>query len=186
MTPIARHMTPMVALLRGINVGGSGKLPMTQLREVAESIGLHRVRTYIQSGNLVFAEAVRPTSEVAVALRAAIGAATDLDPEVIVRTHAELAEVVGADPFLQRGEDPASLHVRFFADEAASLLDGLDIDGFGPEEAIPIRRELHLFLPGGMGRSKLAVALDRHLRRVGTVRSWRTVTTLLEMASEVD
>lgn len=178
-------MTAMVALLRGINVGGSGKLPMAQLREVAESIGLEQVRTYIQSGNLVFVDPRGRPDAVATELRTAIATATAVDPEVILRTRDELAGVVESNPFLQRGEDASHVHIRFFGEEAGPLLAALDLGGFRPEEATPIGRELHVLLPNGAGRSKLGVALDRHLGQVGTMRNWRTVTTLLEMADEI-
>lgn len=178
-------MTVMVALLRGINVGGSGKLAMSQLREVAESIGLLQVRTYIQSGNLVFVDTRRQPDAIAAELRTAIAAATDVDPEVAVRSRDELARVVESNPFLRRGEDVSHLHVRFFGEEAGPLLAGLDLEGLLPEEATPIGRELHVLLPNGAGRSKLAVVVDRHLGRVGTMRNWRTVTTLLAMADEI-
>jgi len=175
----------MVALLRGINVGGSGKLPMEELRAAAESIGLTQVRTYIQSGNVVFAAPGREPDVVSSELRAAIAQTTAVDPEVIVRTRDDLAVTVDADPFVARGDDPAHVHIRFFADDARRLLEGLDLAPFAPEEVVPLGREMHVLLPTGAGRSKLAVALDRHLGRVGTMRSWRTVTTLLGMLDEV-
>ena len=178
-------MSVMVALLRGINVGGSGILPMARLREIATSVGFTEVRTYIQSGNVVFAGRQRSTDAAAVALRSAIVSSTGLDPQVIVRTRDELAAVVDANPFLQRGDDPDHLHVMFLDEDAEALIEGLDLRSRLPEEAIAIGRELYLQLPAGMGRSKLATDLARRLGSTGTVRNWRTVTTLLGMAREL-
>lgn len=175
----------MVALLRGINVGGSGTLPMASLRGIATSVGLDEVRTYIQSGNLVFVSGQGSADAVASALRSAIASSTGLDPQVIVRTSDELATVVDANPFLRRGDDPGHLHVMFLAADAAASIEGLDVRARLPEEAIALDRELHLSLPGGMGRSKLAADLARRLGPAGTVRNWRTVTTLLAMAREL-
>jgi uncharacterized protein (DUF1697 family) len=173
----------MVALLRGINVGGHGKLPMADLRAIAEGLGYGDVATYIQSGNLVLST----TDTVATVTRdlaAAIAAASSVTPAVIVRTRRQLAKVVHDDPFLARGEDAARLHVLFTEGPAAAGIAGLDLDRYAPEEAIAVGKELHLLLPEGVGRSKLAVDVGRQKGVVGTMRSWRTVTTLLALADE--
>jgi uncharacterized protein (DUF1697 family) len=173
-------MTVMVALLRGINVGGKGKLPMADLRAIVAGLGHEDVRTYIQSGNVVFDARSTSTDEVAAELAEAIARESEVAPAVVVRTAAELQAVVDDDPFVSRGEDTASVHVAFFAEDAE---DPGDLSRFAPEEAVAIGREVHLFLPGGMGRSKLAASFGRSGAAVGTARNWRTVTTLLEMAS---
>ncbi len=178
-------MTAMVALLRGVNVGGSGTLPMTNLREIATEAGLEQVSTYIQSGNLVFSAPRRSAAAVATSLRSAIAQATTLDPEVIVRTRAELATVIDGSPFLRRGEAPSHLHVVFMAGKAAPLIKGFDASQHLPEEVVAVGRELHLFLPDGVGRSKLVTALARHTGPVGTMRGWRTVTTLQALADDL-
>lgn len=179
-------MVVMVALLRGVNVGGAGTLPMADLRQIATATGLGQVRTYIQSGNLVFSTPTGSTASVASTLRTAIAKATPLDPEVIVRTRAELAAVIEDSPFLRRGEDPAHLHVVFMAGEAASLIAGFDPHPQLSEEVAALGREMHLFLPGGVGRSKLAAAVVRRTGPVGTMRNWRTLTKLLEMADDLE
>jgi uncharacterized protein (DUF1697 family) len=117
-------------------------------------------------------------------LAAAIAAETDVAPAVIVRTRTQLATVVRDSPFLARGEDEGHLHVVFTDGPAAPGLARLDLGAYAPEEAIAVGKELHLLLPNGMGRSKLAVDLARQKGPVGTARSWRTVTRLLSMADE--
>ncbi len=174
----------MVVLLRGVNVGGKAKLAMADLRGIAEDLGYDDVATYVQSGNLVFGCRARTTTPVARRVREALADATGLDIEVIVRTRDELREVVAANPFLDRTDEYKQLHVVFGAAAAKPSLQGLDAAKYAPEEAAAVGRELYLYLPSGIGRSKLAADLARKAGPTGTARNWRTVTTLLEMAEE--
>ena len=188
-------VTTMVALLRGVNVGGRNKLGMAELRRIAESCGYEEVRTYIQSGNVVLstptggkgAKAADPAA-VARRLERAIEAETGLRPDVVVRSEAELAATVQANPWVSRGVAPSELHITFLAGTEApdppQVLGRLDPSAYAPEEVELIGRELHLRLPNGLGRSKLAADLARAKGARGTTRNWRTVTTLLTMAGE--
>jgi uncharacterized protein (DUF1697 family) len=175
-------MTVYVALLRGINVGGRSKLPMARLRELATGCGFGAVRSYIQSGNLVFTSS-EPAATVAARLESSIAAAGGPQPRVAVRSRDELAAVVAGNPYLERSTEAKQLHVAFLVEGAdPAQLDGLDLDQFAPEELTVVGRETYLFLPDGIGRSKLAEALSRPKSTDTTVRNWRTVTTLLELA----
>jgi uncharacterized protein (DUF1697 family) len=171
----------MVALLRGINVGGKTTLSMAKLREVAAGLGYDDVGTYIQSGNL-FLRSGDSVSKVEKDLASAIAGLGGVQPAVMVRTRSQLAKVVADNPYLARGEDPQACHVVFGAKAAKPSLARLDLATYAPEEAVAVGKELYLFLPGGMGRSKLAGDLAKDRAAVGTARSWRTVTKLLEMA----
>jgi uncharacterized protein (DUF1697 family) len=171
----------MVALLRGINVGGKTTLPMARLRDVAEGLGYDEVATYIQSGNLVLRTSAS-ASTVEKDLARAVGALGGVQPAVMVRTRAQLAKVVDANPFLRRGEDPSSCHVVFAANATKGQLAGIDLPSYAPEDAAAVGKEIYLFLPGGVGRSKLAGDLAKQKGAPGTMRSWRTVTKLLELA----
>lgn len=177
-------MTVIVALLRGVNVGGRGKLPMADLRAVAEGCGIDEARTYIQSGNLVGVTTARGTEPLARKLETAIASACAVTPDVTIRTRAQLAEVIERNPFRRRGEPLEHLHVAFGIDDAPAVIGIDDLERYAPEEVESIGRDLHLFLPGGMGRSKLASDLSRKGSR-GTARNWRTITTLLEMAGDL-
>jgi uncharacterized protein (DUF1697 family) len=172
----------MVALLRGVNVGGRNSLPMADLREIASACGYEDVRTYIQSGNLVLS-ATGGAKAVARTLEEAIASRTSVASDVVVRTAAELDAIVKGNPFLARGEDPAHLHVLFSAHpiEASGPLS--DLDAYRPDEAVVAGRELYLFLPNGLGRSKLAADVTGRKGPRGTVRNWRTVQKLVEMAA---
>jgi uncharacterized protein (DUF1697 family) len=179
-------MTVMVALLRGVNVGGKAKLAMADLREVATGCGYDDVRTCIQSGNVVFSTSTRSTATaVEQKLAAAIAAATAVSPAVIVRTRAELVAVVADNPFAQRGEDPAHLHVSFTSGSAKAAVTLADLDEYAPEEVMAVGRQIYFFLPTGVGRSKLAADFARQKTAAGTLRNWRTVTKLLELADEI-
>jgi uncharacterized protein (DUF1697 family) len=176
-------MTVMVALLRGINVGGKASLPMADLRAIATDLGYDDVATYIQSGNLVLKTGDR-AAKVAKDLAVAIAAGTKVQPAVVVRTRSQLAKIVAGNPFLERGEDPDKVHVVFMDGPAKAGMAKVDLQKYEPEAAIAVGTELHLFLPNGVGRSKLAADLGRQKGAVGTQRNWRTVTRLLEMADD--
>jgi uncharacterized protein (DUF1697 family) len=173
-------MTVMVALLRGINVGGRTTLPMAELRGVADALGYDDVATYIQSGNLVLRTS-DSASKVERDLAAAMVELGGVRPAVMVRTRAQLKKVADGNPFLRRGEDAAACHVVFCAKAPKAQLGRVDLPAYAPEEAVAVGKELYLFLPGGMGRSKLAGDLAKDKAAVGTARSWRTVRKLLEM-----
>ena len=174
----------MVALLRGINVGGKTTLSMATLREVAEGLGYADVATYIQSGNLVLRTS-DTASKVERDLAKAVASLGGVHPAVVVRTRAQLRKVVEGNPFVKRGEDETACHVVFGAQAAKAQLDRVDLPKHRPEEAVASGKELYLFLPDGMGRSKLAADLAKDKAAVGTARRWRTVTKLLEMLDEL-
>jgi len=179
-------MNVYVALLRGINVGGRSALPMAQLRQVATECRFGAVRTYIQSGNLVFTSP-DPAAEVAARLEAAVAAAGGPAPRVALRTRDELAAVVAGNPYQELATDPKQLHVAFLVEGAEPVpLDGLELDRFAPEELTVVGREVYLYLPGGIGRSALAEALTRPRSTDATVRNWRTVTKLVDLAAETE
>jgi uncharacterized protein (DUF1697 family) len=178
-------MTVMVVLVRGINVGGRSKLPMADLRAVAEGCGFEQVRTYIQSGNLVCTTSQRSSKAVAATLEKALAEATELQPKVMARTRDEYAAAIDDNPFLQRGEDPAHLHVTFLGTGEKASLGSFDVAAYAPEEAAVVGSQLYLFLPTGMGRSKLTGDLARLKGPPATTRNWRTTTKLLTMADEL-
>ncbi|MGH9271842.1 MAG: DUF1697 domain-containing protein [Ilumatobacteraceae bacterium] len=172
-------MTVFVGLIRGVNVGGRSKLAMADLRRIAEGCGFEDVHTYVQSGNVVFRSS-GAAAAVAKQLRSAIAAETSLDPGIAVRTAAQLTKVVDGCPF----DDTANVHVTFLVEGATPKASAVDPDEFAPERFAVKGREVYLYLPNGMGRSKLAVALSKGKATLdGTTRNWRTVTKLVELTS---
>lgn len=180
-------MATWIALLRGVNVGGAKKVPMAQLRELVEGLGYERVRTYVQSGNVVLDGPGRGGARaVARRLRAAIADEFGFDVAVLVRSRDELAAIVEANPYPDADDKPTALHVVFLADaiDSAGVAD-VDQAAFAPEAFTISGRELYLWTPDGLGRSKLAAKLtDKRLGASATARNWRTVGRLLAMADE--
>lgn len=176
-------MTAYVALLRGINVGGHNKLPMAGLRAVATDCGFGDVATYIQSGNVVFT-ARAGAKKVAALLHDAILAELGVNTRVVVRTGAQLQSIVECNAFVARGADTKLLHVAFMYEESTPTLDAVDPQVYAPDEIAVDGTEAYLYVPNGLGRSKLAnETILRKLGILGTTRNWRTVTTLAEMTA---
>jgi uncharacterized protein (DUF1697 family) len=172
-------------LIRGINVGAKNSLPMAELRAMLEKIGCTEVRTYVQSGNAVFATNLGEaelTKEVEVALERFMGRpiATTL------RSQRELASILDGNPFGKVASDPARLCVTFLAvkptkAEVAPLRDA----EFAPELFHVAGKEIYTWHPNGQAKSPLAVALDKlKLRGAVTRRNWNTVQKLCDMLAE--
>lgn len=178
-------MAGHLALLRGINVGGKNKLPMKELVRICESVGCRAVRTYIQSGNVLFEMSNRDVKALPVELERAILREAGLAVPVVVRSRAELAACVERNPFLAAGVQPDRLHVAFLAQvPSARSVAALDPGRSPPDEFAVLGKDVYLHLPNGVARTKLTNAwLDKQLETASTVRNWRTVTTLLEMLS---
>jgi uncharacterized protein (DUF1697 family) len=173
-----------VALLRGINVGGKNKLPMRELAALFEESGCRDVTTYIQSGNVVFTPPARGQATLARTLQQRIADEFSLRVPVVLRTAGELATVAGANPFLARKLDPATLHVIFLADApSAKAVAALDPERSPPDQFSVAGRDIYVCCPNGVARSKLTNDyFDRTLATISTGRNWRTVMTLVEMA----
>lgn len=142
------------------------------------------MRTYVQSGNVVFRSLGAPTRLVQ-AIEEGIRGTLGLDVTVLLRTKGELAEVVGRSPFAASGIDPVRLHVTFLVgdpdpDRVADLA-GKRVE---PDELHVAGREVYLHCPNGYGRTKLQNAfLERQLAVAATTRNWKTVTALAELAN---
>jgi uncharacterized protein (DUF1697 family) len=177
-------VTSYAALLRGINVSGHNKLPMADLRALLETLGHEEVVTYIQSGNVVFVSSASET-KVAGGIARAIKDEFGFDVPVIVRTRAQLQKVVAGNPYLQDGADPSKLHVTFLAEKpTAAAVGKLDPDRSPPSEFRVKGREIFMFLPEGMGRTKLTIDyFETRLGTSATARNWNTVNKLLELMS---
>jgi uncharacterized protein (DUF1697 family) len=172
-----------VALLRGINVGGRNKLPMKQLAALFEEVGCDDVRTYIQSGNVVFTApakvAAKSTTQVPKLILERVG----MNVPIVLRSAAEFQKAVARNPFLAGDADPTHLHVGFLATRpSAGAVASLDAARSDIDRFEVLGSEVYLHVPGGMGRTKLTSDyFDRRLGTVMTVRNWRTVNKLLEM-----
>jgi uncharacterized protein (DUF1697 family) len=178
-------LTVYVAMLRGVNVGGNS-LRMDWLRRACEDIGLQDVRTYVQSGNIVFSSRLS-ASKLAQRLKATIGGKTRLPVTIVIRSASEMANVIAGNPFLkQRGVDIMKLHVTFLAKAPSKLaLDKLDALAGTRDEYRLARQEIYLHCPINYGETKLSnTAIEKVLSVGATTRNWKTVATLCEMANE--
>ncbi|SHH82197.1 DUF1697 domain-containing protein [Streptomyces sp. 3214.6] len=177
--------TTYAALLRGINVGGSKKVPMAELRTLLEGLDLGDVRTYLQSGQAVFSSAHGNEESLAAEITAAIEKHFGFGVDVVVRDHTFLKAVVDACPFPAAELEAKQLHVTYFsAPVDEERYAGIDRDAHLPEEFRLGDRVLYLYAPDGLGRSKLAEQLSRPRLTKGliaTTRNWNTVVKLVEM-----
>ena len=177
-------MPTYVALLRGVNVGRGRAVPMAPLRDALVAVGHGDVQTYVQSGNVVLRSRSSAT-RVAESVHDVVADLSGLDVAVVVRTAAEIGDVAGHNPFLGRpGADPArQLHVAFLEDRPArAAAAALDPHRAAPEELFVRGREVYLWCPDGMGRSRVMLGVERALGTAATVRNWRTVLELARMA----
>ncbi len=172
---------PVVALLRAVNVGGTGKVAMADLRRAAEDLGHTAVATYLSSGNLVLVPAdASPTRPAALAqaLTTALADRLGRPLPLTVRTRSELDDVVARNPHGAVAEqDPSRLLVVFFDEPVGSPT--LDTSRYGPESVVWSGAEAYIHYPEGVGRSRLTGdVLARATGGPGTGRNWRTVLAL--------
>ena len=169
-------MSVYVALLRAVNVGGTAKLPMAELKRLCEAAGFERVRTYIASGNVVF-EAAGDEAQVKASLEARLEEFAEKTIGVLVRSADELQAVIAANPF---ADAPPAKVLVLFLDEAPSA-ENLAVRHQTVEELRPGKREIYIHYPDGMGRSKLVVPAAK----AGTGRNINTVKALVGLAADL-
>ena len=174
-------MTVYVALLRGINIGNR-RIKMDALRVIAEGCGFGAVQTYVQSGNLVFTSR-KSVATVGRELHDRILDQSALDARVVVRTAAQMQEVVEANPWPERVGDPTKVSVSYLFDPVAPTLNAVDPADYAPDEVAVVGAHAYLFTPNGMGRSKLVEPLVKRMGIPGTVRNWRTTVALRDLAT---
>lgn len=173
-----------VALLRAINVGGRNRLPMARLVGMFDEVGCQRVRTYIQSGNVVFDASPALASRVPSLVSPLIAAQMERKVPVLTQTAAELERIVSANPFIETDTDTAIAHVGFLADRPTpAQIATLDPERSPPDECVVHDRELYLHCPNGVARTKFTTTyLDRVFGTTVTVLNWRTTLALLDLA----
>lgn len=181
-------MPVIICMLRGVNVGGRNMIKMDALKALCVSLKLKDPQTYVQSGNVVFSSGEKDVAKLAKRLQDAIEKAHGFRPGVMLRTLADLQEVVARNPFAKRsGIEPGKLIVNFLADDPGkdNREKALAIK-VGPEEMHLIGREAYIYFPNGQGRSKFPwPAIERALGTFGTARNWNSVTKMLEIAEKM-
>jgi uncharacterized protein (DUF1697 family) len=176
-------------MLRAVNVGSHNRIQMEALRALFESLKLQGARTYVQSGNVIFRSEQRELASLVKKIQKGIERTFGFRPEVIVRTTAELRDVIAKNPFAKRrGIEPNKLLVTFLAnDPGAEAREQIRKMKTEPEEVRIEGREVYVYYPNGMARPKLTgAAIERILKTPGTARNWNSVTRMLEMAEVLE
>lgn len=169
-------MTVYVALLRAVNVGGTGKLPMSELKAMCDALGFKNARTYIASGNVVF-ETPKTAAQVKTSLQKSLAAYAGKPVGVVVRTGEELSAVLARNPFAKA---PGNRVVAIFLDDAPPKEALKAATGVKDEEMRLGLREIYVSYGSGMADSKLRISVAKD----GTARNMNTIAKLAAMATE--
>jgi uncharacterized protein (DUF1697 family) len=178
---MARH----VALLRAVNVGGTGTVAMPALRGLLTGLGFGEATTLLQSGNLVFRGDHRSGGELEILLENAAADRLQLRTDFLVRSAAEWARIVASNPYHdEAARDPSHLLLMVLKSAPpAHAFEALRAAITGPETFRAADREMYIRYPAGIGRSKLTTRLiETRLGTRGTGRNWNTVLKLTELA----
>jgi uncharacterized protein (DUF1697 family) len=169
-------MASLIALLRAVNVGGTGKLPMSELKAMCEELGFSDVRTYIASGNVVFASR-KSEAAIKAALEKRLEAYAGKPVGVLVRTAEEMTQILADNPFPKLAPNRT---MAVFLDRAPPADTLAGVRGQKDEKIKLGRREIYVHYGEGVGQSKLVIPTAK----LGTARNMNTVATLAKMASE--
>jgi uncharacterized protein (DUF1697 family) len=180
-------MPTYVAMLRGINVGGQKKIKMDRLREAFEALGFEQVKTYVQSGNVIFTAKSGSPLLLSKKVEEQILKDFGFPVSVILRTSHEMGQTIRNNPFMkEKGIDLSKLHVTFLAScPDKAVVQKLDALVAGPDQFRYSGKEVYLYCPDGYGRTKLSNnALERVLSVGATTRNWRTANELFALSLE--
>lgn len=173
-----------IALLRGINVGGQKKIKMVELRAMCEKMGFGLVKTYIQSGNIIFESSEKNTAQIENQLCEHIQITFGFDVPVMVMKQTYVEEVLNNNPYLNKDPelDQKLLHVTFLATiPSEDLVNTMKEKDYGTDAFEVIGKRIYLYFPNGYGRTKLTNNLfEKKLKVAATTRNWRTLGKLKE------
>jgi uncharacterized protein (DUF1697 family) len=181
-------MPVVIAMLRGVNLGGNNLIKMDALRSLVESLGFQDVTTFIQSGNVVFRTKEQDLDAVGKRIGDGIEKGFGFRPGIVLRTADEMLGVIARNPFAGRKDiDPARLLVWFLPEipGAEARQKALALAGGQPEELHIIQREGWIYFPHGQARSRLLPAVDKALKISGTGRNWNSVLKLMKIAEKL-
>jgi uncharacterized protein (DUF1697 family) len=181
-------MPTYIAMLRGINIGPHKRMKMDKLRVTCEKLGFKDVKTYIQSGNIVFRAAKLSDEALAKKLGEAIVREFGFTADVITRTRDEMECIIRNNPLLkEKGIDPAKLHVAFLLEKPSpAAMKRLEELTLPPDRVRNLHCEIYFYFPNGVSGSSLwKHSLDRILTITSTMRNWNTVNALSKIAAEI-
>ena len=180
-------MPAYISMLRGINVSGQKPVKMDQLRRMFEALGFTQVKTYVQSGNVVFHSKKIAPADLSKKIEERIVREFGFDVPVISKTAEEIGNAIQRNPFLpEKAIDITGLHVTFLAGvPAKGALAKVSALDAAPDRFHSLATEIYLYCPDGYGRSKLSNnVLEKLLSLRATTRNWKTVNELYRMAME--
>ncbi len=176
-------MATFISILRGINVGGQKKIQMTDLKSLYEELGFKHVKTYIQSGNVIFEN--DDEKELLQRIEQKISDKYGFHVPVIIRTKNEMETVLNNNPFLrEKNIDESKLHVTFLNEHPLKdHINKTETFHYDPDRFVISGREVYLYCPNGYGRTKLNnTFFENKLKVPATTRNWNTTNKLVEMA----
>lgn len=180
-------MPTYIALLRGINIGGHKVINMESLRDLFRDAGFEGVRSYIQSGNVLFESRFRSSAKLTDRLESMVSDRLGWQIPIMVRSAAELCHAFESNPFVSEpGIDPARLHTIFLSRpltrREATTLEPASGSG---DRAVSMGSEVYVHYPNGTARATVTYArIETQFGLAATVRNWRTVTALVQMATK--
>ena len=179
-------MSVFIALLRGINVGGKNIVPMAELRAALTSAGLQSVKTYIQSGNVVFASRTSSPAKLQATIQGTLDKHFDVKPSVMILTSVELEAAISVNPYADRDIQANCVHLYFLdARPAGDAVEAACTLAASSEEFQIVGNVFYLFAPDGVARSKLASRAERTLGVGATARNLRSSRKILELAMSI-
>jgi len=180
-------MPTYVTLLRGINLAGHKRMKMERVRAMFAALGHEQVKTYLQSGNVVFRSPEKSAAKLSEKIEKQIVSEFRFEVPVLTLSAKELSDVAANNPFLrERGIDTTKLHVTLLSAESApAAVKKLETIGAGADQFRLYGRQIYLYCPNGYGRTKLSNnVLEKALSVRATTRNWQTVTALRQMCEE--
>lgn len=175
-----------IALLRGINIGRKNRIKMADLKEFFKLMDFNNIKTYLQSGNVIFEHNLDNTEKIASEIEKELIKTYEFPVNVIIRTKNGLEDVINNNPFINEDNvDIDKLHVTFLQKipDKEIVLD-LDLKKSENEKFKIIDKEIYLYLPDGYARTKLNNNIfEKKLNTIATTRNWKTVNKLLELAN---
>jgi len=182
-------MPVLISMLRGVNLGSHNRIKMDELRALYKSLKLEDARTYVQSGNVIFRTREKNSPALAKKIQGAIERKFGFAPEVILRTAEEMKQALASNPFARRHDvEPLKVLVTFLAAEpdAEAQAKLLGLKGYS-EELHFNGRELYIYFPNGVGKSKFPwSSIEKFLHTTGTARNLNSVTQILQIAVELE
>lgn len=179
-------MQTYISILRGINVSGHKLIKMDALKTLFESLNFKNVKTYIQSGNIVFKCKTTKTPDLEKKIASQIKKEFDFDVPVMVKEIDELTAVLNQNPFIGK-YDITKLHVTFLSETPEkAAIDKVKEGKYAEDEFIVIEKSVYLFCPNGYGNTKLTnTFFENKFKVIATTRNWKTITELVNIAEQI-